>query len=130
MTASSHRASTADRIRWQRQALRIMTEAIDKGARAKLEPLMWQLGASGCAGRVSTLRLTVEQQEQTLRDWARVLRLEVRRFERGGSVRLSAAEQRAEDWMTPRIRIGVELCDWATDTGEEVDGAGTVATGR
>lgn len=107
------RPSACDRIRSQGKALQIMSAAIAKGAEAGLEPLMWQLGASGCSGSVSTFGLSLREQEQLLRDWAAVLDLEVRRVETSrGSVRWIGQDKPAQEWMPSRIMVEVELCDW------------------
>jgi hypothetical protein len=114
MTTTIPRATACDRIRWQREALDLMTAAIGKGAKAKLEPLMWQLGAHGCAGTVSTAELTLAEQESLLRAWATVLDLgEVRRVEIPvGIVRCIAQDRTSADWIPHRIAIAVDLVDW------------------
>lgn len=111
------RLSTAtDRTRWQQQALKVMTDAISKGAKAKLVPLMWQLGRSGCAGMVPTFGLTLAEQEQLLRDWAAVLGLTVQPMTGISKHGFYAKDNPPE--IAPgvaglsRISIGVDLYDW------------------
>jgi hypothetical protein len=111
-------ATTTDHIRWQQRALREMTAVIDNGAKARLEPLMWQLGGSGSAGVVSTLGLSLAEQESRLRAWADLCGWPVteHRKDDGTLFLLTAAEPVTEPWMLPSIVLKVSLCDW--DAGD------------
>lgn len=100
-----------DRQRWQTRALRLLDEVHAKGAEAGLPPLMWNLGASGVGGHVSTLGSDPTNAEATLRAWAGMLGLSVKRAEGTTShLRLFAT---AEDYGTSRasITISVDLYD-------------------
>lgn len=89
---------------------------MDKGAKAGLAPLNWQLGVTGCLGRLSTIGLTWNEQELQFRDWAAALGWPVTQSGR----HMRAQEPVGESWMNPRIVIVVELYDW--NAGDEGDG--------
>jgi hypothetical protein len=80
--------SASDRIRWQSRGLKLLNEVWQKGAKAGLTPLMWQIGMSGIAGTATDL--DPAEREQTIRAWAKLLKLELTERESRDSKRLLA----------------------------------------
>lgn len=68
-------STVADRIRMQNRAVKLLADIWQKGAKAKLEPLMWQVGASGIAGMATCIDPV--EREAAIRAWAKLLNVEL-----------------------------------------------------
>jgi hypothetical protein len=65
--------TASDRIRWQSRGVKLLNEVWQKGAKAGLTPLMWQIGTSGIGGTATDLDM--DERRATITGWAELLGL-------------------------------------------------------
>lgn len=107
-TTTTYRRDIDASIRMQQRALRLLNE-VHRGA-CRPDPLMWQLGACGIAGSLSSFGNPAV--EVTFRAWAKLLGLTVQTKQFPDNQRLYAM---ATDYGTARTDLSISVDLWPTN---------------